>query len=130
VAVSELERFEPVDLGFSVADASAPELNLRRPRLTLRFKEGVQPVCLTCEDVVALRRQEADTFADVGTYVIGNSTWLAGHIDQGHATQDELRGRRSPGVHPQRSLSTTAARSRAQTAAMAASSASLLLLSR
>lgn len=88
------EQVELVDLGFTIADAAAPEFTLSGQTLRVSFENWQeQVVSFTCADVIAVRWQEAEVFVDDrdrfdSTYVIQNSTWLAAHEQQGHAVID------------------------------------------
>lgn len=79
------ETTEPIDLGFSVADAESPDLNLSGQTLTVRFVDWTEsPIVFVCRNVIAVRWQEADTYIDEAdrydaTRVVANSAWLAEH---------------------------------------------------
>jgi hypothetical protein len=87
--VSERERTEAIGLGFVVADATSPSLNLDGQVLTVRFLDWQeQTITLVCYDVIALRWQEADRYIDENdrfdsTFVVQHSEWLAEHKRQG-----------------------------------------------
>ena len=86
--MTEREQTEPIALGFSVADASSPNLHLVDQVLTVTFTDWrEQSITLVCHDTAALRWQEAerqvDNERDDETFVVSNSTWLAEHERQG-----------------------------------------------
>ena len=83
-----VERAEPINLGFSVADAEYPDLLLSRQRLTIRFTDWRdQNVEVVFKDVIALRWQEAEHYVDDqdrfdATVEVHESNWLAEHERQ------------------------------------------------
>ena len=86
--MTERQKTEPIALGFSVADASSPRLNLADQVLTVTFTDWrEQSITLVCQDTVAVRWQEAerqvDNERDDDTFVVSNSTWLAEHESRG-----------------------------------------------
>ena len=80
---------EPIDLGFSVADAESPRLELAGQTLTARFEDWKdQPVVAVFENVIGVRWQEADHYYGPddrydSCFVITDSPWLAEHEQQG-----------------------------------------------
>ena len=79
------ERTEPIDLGFSVAGASSPELNLSGQKLAVTFTDWTaRRITLVCRDVVAVRWQEAEQYIDDddrydASRIVVDSEWLAEH---------------------------------------------------
>lgn len=86
------ERTEIVDLGFQVADAQAPRLELARQSLQIEFTDWRNRlVRVDFEDCIAARWQEAERFLDDSdrydsVVQVLDSEWIAEHEAQGHAS--------------------------------------------
>jgi hypothetical protein len=86
--MESIDRPEPIFLGFSVADANAPELSLFGQVLTARFSDAHgQRIVVIFEDALAVRWQEADHSYGPdeqydGCNMILSSSWLAEHARQ------------------------------------------------
>lgn len=83
-----MEAAVPIDVGFVVADAEAPRLELRDQSLTLSFVDWKDnDVRAKFSDVIGVRWQEADGHLlpgerDDSVYLIEDSTWLSEHDRQ------------------------------------------------
>ncbi len=82
------ERTEIIDLGFEVADAACPRLELDGQVLTASFADWrEQPLVVRFDDVIAVRSQEAEYSIDEderfdSVHVVHDSAWLAEHVRQ------------------------------------------------
>lgn len=82
------ERTEIINLGFTVADAQAPSLQLADQRLLLSFVDWKDAhVEVVFNDVIALRWQEAEYVIDDeerfdSVHVVHDSLWLSEHERQ------------------------------------------------
>ena len=87
--MSQAQRSVPIDLGFSVADASSPAVQFDGQALTVKFSEWTErTVTLKCFDVIGVRWQEAEWSVDEAdrydsTCLVENSEWLNEHHRQG-----------------------------------------------
>lgn len=87
-ALPMAEHTEIVNLGFSVADAESPRLQLERQVLVLDFADWKEnQVRVRFSDVIAARWQEAEYVRDEherfdSTHVVHESAWLAEHERQ------------------------------------------------
>jgi len=82
------EHTEIVNLGFTVADAESPRLQLEGQVLILGFMDWKEEqVTVRFSDVIAVRWQEAEYVIDEGerfdsTHVVHESAWLGDHERQ------------------------------------------------
>ena len=82
------DRPTTIALGFSVADAERPILELKGHSLTICFPDWRgQTVVVAFDDTIAVRWQEAEYFFTTeerfdSTYVVEDSTWLDEHDKQ------------------------------------------------
>lgn len=83
-----------MDLGFSIADAERPSLQLDGQKLTIRFSDWRdQPVGVTFDDTIGVRWQEAEYFYSSderfdSAHLIEHSAWLREHERQAMAWAD------------------------------------------
>jgi hypothetical protein len=88
-----MQQVQPLQPGFSTADAGYPELRLAGPVLHLAFKDWKeQLVKVQFSDVCAFRWQQAEELLPSepydGSCVVVESEWLARHVTQGEVPPD------------------------------------------
>jgi len=89
------ERYEIVDLGFSVADAEGISFGYNGDHLLLTFEDWMEKsVRVEFKNVLGFRFQEADYYnsnseRDDCCHIVRDSIWLQAHKDQGLLWGDE-----------------------------------------